>query len=64
MQIALSNLVLTTPVLSEQVIGQVVDDKVVYARSETKEDGRLYYQFELNGPHVRTSMTHRSGRGD
>jgi hypothetical protein len=37
-----------------EVIGQVVDDKVVYARSETKEDGKLYYQFELNNPHVRT----------
>lgn len=39
-----------------EVIGQVVDDKVVYARSVTKEDSKLYYQFELNQPHVRTSL--------
>ncbi|GAQ83222.1 psbP family protein [Klebsormidium nitens] len=45
-----------------EVIGQVVDDKVVYARSETKEDRRLYYQFELNGPHVLITATAASNR--
>jgi len=45
-----------------EVIGQVVDDKVVYARSETKEDGKLYYQFELNNPHVLMTATAASNR--